>query len=217
VAYAPHRAIDVADLGADWYLYSTYKVFGPHMAALFGRDEAFAELEGPNHFFIDRDDVPYKFEPGGVCHEGCAGLLGLWPYLAHLAGLDPAQEPSRKGIVDAFATVTVLEAALQTRLLGWLRERPDLSIIGPPDSDASRVATVSFAHKTRLSSAIAKAANARHLGIRWGHFYAHRLCQRLASLGLVHSAEDGVVRASLLHYNVVEEIDRVIEFLDTLS
>ncbi len=81
VAFAPHRAIDVADWGADWYVYSWYKVFGPHMAALFGRREAFAEITGPNHYFVDKSDVPYKFELGGVNHEGCAGLLALYDYL----------------------------------------------------------------------------------------------------------------------------------------
>ena len=70
VAYAPHRAIDVAELEADWYTYSTYKVFGPHMAALFGTQQALEQLEGPNHFFVPRDEIPYKFEPGGPSHEG---------------------------------------------------------------------------------------------------------------------------------------------------
>ena len=44
VAFAPHRAIDVAAWGVDYYVYSTYKVYGPHMAALWGRSEALAEL-----------------------------------------------------------------------------------------------------------------------------------------------------------------------------
>ena len=80
VAYAPHRAMDVEAWGADWYGFSTYKVYGPHMAALWGRREAMAGLEGPNHFFVAPDDVPYKLELGGVSHEGCAGLLGVRDY-----------------------------------------------------------------------------------------------------------------------------------------
>ncbi|HZH98369.1 MAG TPA: aminotransferase class V-fold PLP-dependent enzyme, partial [Fimbriimonadaceae bacterium] len=63
VAFAPHRAIDVAAWDADWYVYSTYKVFGPHMGAMFGKNEAFAEIKGPNHFFLPDENV-YKFELG---------------------------------------------------------------------------------------------------------------------------------------------------------
>jgi hypothetical protein len=84
VAFAPHRLMSVAAWDVDWYVYSTYKVFGPHMAALHGRHDAIAELEGPNHFFIPRDKVPYVFELGGASHEGCAGLLALARYLAWL-------------------------------------------------------------------------------------------------------------------------------------
>ena len=49
--------MDVDAWEVDWYCYSTYKVYGPHMAVLYGRDDALAELPGPNHFFIPRDEV----------------------------------------------------------------------------------------------------------------------------------------------------------------
>ena len=96
VAYAPHRAMDVAAWDVDWYAYSAYKVYGPHMAALWGRRDALAELRGPNHFFVPDHDLPYKFELGGASHEGCAGLLGLADYLGFLAGSGepPSSAPS---------------------------------------------------------------------------------------------------------------------------
>ncbi len=47
------------------------------------------------------------------------------------------------------------------------------------------------------------------IAIRNGHMYAYRLCQ---ALGL--DPEDGVIRVSLVHYNTVEEIERLIEVLD---
>ena len=46
VAYAPHRAMDVTAWDVDWYVYSTYKVYGPHMAVLYGKTDALAELSG---------------------------------------------------------------------------------------------------------------------------------------------------------------------------
>jgi cysteine desulfurase family protein (TIGR01976 family) len=216
VAYAPHRAIDVAGLGADWYVYSTYKVFGPHMAALFGTQEALAGLEGPNHFFIPRTEVSYAFEPGGVSHEGCAAILGLWPYLASLAGVGGDEGPQRAVLERAYGVIADRETRLQARLIDYLKSRSDVRIIGPDTTDPSRVSTVSFVHARQRSEQIAKAANQRRFGIRYGHFYAYRMCARLAEAGRLHDPEDGVVRVSLLHYNTSDEVDRLIECLDTL-
>lgn len=213
VAYAPHRAMDVRALGADWYVYSTYKVFGPHMAALCGTREALSELEGPNHYFIPREAVPYRFEPGGVSHEGCAGLLGLWPYLATLADTDADEGPSRRAIARAFEVIAGRETELQRLLIEELKSLPGVRLVGPDTADPCRVCTVSFVHESRRSREIVTGANARGFGIRHGHFYAHRLCLKLARAGVLHDVEDGVVRVSLLHYNTEQEIRGLIACL----
>ena len=88
VAYASHRAIDVSDWDIDWYIYSTYKVYGPHMSAMYGKQSALEEITGPNLDFIPKGEIPYKFELGGVNHEGCSGLLALGKYLNFLTGRD---------------------------------------------------------------------------------------------------------------------------------
>eukprot|EP01018_Ginkgo_biloba_P012721 Gb_18945 [translate_table: standard] len=87
VAFAPHRAIDVAKWGVDWYVFSTYKVYGPHMAVLFGTHDAFNEIkhEMPNAYFIPANNFSSKFELGCLNHEGCAGILALQQYLQFLA------------------------------------------------------------------------------------------------------------------------------------
>jgi cysteine desulfurase family protein (TIGR01976 family) len=211
VAYAPHRAIDVAAWGVDWYVYSTYKVYGPHMAALYGGDDAFAELTGPNHFFIPRDEVPYKFELGGANHEGCAGLLALGDYLRFLAGRDGDGPIDRQTIVDAYEVMRACEEPVQARLIEYLLSKKRVRIIGPAHGGSNRVGTVSFVHESKSSAEIADAAHARDIGIRNGHMYAYRLCE---ALGL--EPEDGVVRVSLVHYNTVEEIDRLIKVFETV-
>jgi cysteine desulfurase family protein (TIGR01976 family) len=203
VAYAPHRPIDVADLGVDWYVYSTYKVYGPHLAALFGRHEAFEELEGPNHFFVPRSSIPYKFELGGVSHEACAGLLGLRPYLTFLAG---GGECDRAAVVRAFEVMAALEAPLVARLLDSLSEISDLRIVGSPRAGADRVGTVSFLHERVPSPAITRAVQEAGFAIRSGHMYAIRLCN---ALGI--DPETGVARISLVHYNTMNEIERLVD------
>jgi cysteine desulfurase family protein (TIGR01976 family) len=212
VAYSPHRAMDVADWDVDWYVYSTYKVYGPHMAAMFGTNEAISEIEGPNFFFVDPADVPYKFELGGVLYEGCAGVLGLKDYLNILLGRPPREEIDRQGIEKAFDIMTAYELPLQKQLIEYLIQKDKVRIIGPSDTGASRVCTISFVHESKTSKEIVLAANDRGIGIRYGHFYAYYLA---VALGL--DPDDGVVRTSLVHYNSREEIDRLIEcFEDVL-
>jgi cysteine desulfurase family protein (TIGR01976 family) len=209
VAYAPHRAIDVAAWDVDWYAFSTYKVYGPHMAALYGRSDALAELPSPNHFFIPADELPYAYELGGPSHEGCAGLLGIGDYLGFLAGHTQEQELDRNAVEAAFSRMTQCELPLQQQLLGYLQARDDVRIIGPEATDASRVGTISFVHNTKTSREITEVVDESGIAIRHGHMYAYHLCQ---ALGL--DPDDGVVRVSLVHYNTEEEIDRLIGVLE---
>jgi cysteine desulfurase family protein (TIGR01976 family) len=209
VAYAPHRAMDVDAWGVDWYAYSAYKVYGPHMAALWGRRDALAEVTGPNHFFVADDDVPYKFELGGVDHEGCAGVLGLRDYLAVLADLTDGSALDRPAVERAFDLMTACELPCQAALLSYLRSRTDVRIVGPVADGPSRVGTVSFIHSARSSRTITEVVDRSDIAIRHGHMYAYRLCR---ALGL--DPEDGVVRVSLVHYNTPEEIARLIDVLD---
>jgi cysteine desulfurase family protein (TIGR01976 family) len=218
VAFAPHRAVDVSAWNVDWYVYSTYKVFGPHMAALFGMHEALAPLTGPNHSFIPRTELPRKFELGGVSHEGAAGLVALDHFLRDLIGerrledpVDPHARYERSVVTRAFQTIEELETPLMRMLLEYLRSMPGIRIIGPETDGRERVGIVSFVKPSMSSASIARAGNAEGLGFRFGNFYAYRLCQ---SLGI--DPADGVVRVSFCHYNTPEEVERLIGFLRTV-
>ena len=210
VAYAPHRAMDVSAWGVDFYAYSTYKVYGPHMAALWASWEALAELPGPNHFFIPDDELPYKFELGGVCHEGCAGILGLRDYLEFLVRTEQPGSLDRPAVERAFDMMTAFELPMQARLIEYLRSRSDVRIVGPLDDGPSRVGTVSFLHDTKSSREVTAVVDRSGIAVRHGHMYAYHLCEALG-----RDPDDGVVRVSLVHYNTPEEIDRLIEVLET--
>ena len=209
VAYAPHRRMAVHDWDVDWYVYSTYKVYGPHMAALYGRADAIGELTGPNHFFIADDDLPYKFELGGANHEGCAGLLALEDYLRHLLDEPGNGELDAAALDRAFDLMTALELEPTRRLISHLQRRSDLRIVGPAHAEPSRVGTVSFVHESRSSRSISEALDDSGVALRHGHMYAYDLCR-----GLDLEPEDGVVRVSLVHYNTPGEIDRLCALLD---
>jgi cysteine desulfurase family protein (TIGR01976 family) len=229
VAFAPHRAVDVEAWGVDWYVDSTYKVYGPHMAMLWGRHEAWAELTSPYHFFTHDEAVPHPFEVGGANHEGCAGLLALAPYLAEVASLGRGHAPggppaerltvpqlleaagalTRGDITDAFACMEAAERPLQQRLLEWLASRPEARVIGRAVDGPERVPTIAFVVPGRRSSELASAAHAAGVALRHGHNYAHRLA---TAMGL--DTDEGPVRVSAVHYNTPEEIERAITALD---
>lgn len=209
VAFAPHRAIDMQAFDADFYFYSTYKVFGPHMAVLCGTADAFNGLHGPGHFFIP-EDSPGKWELGCIDHEGCAGILALGMYLSYLAGeVDQSHAPSRRTIENAWSHMTELELPLQQRLVSYLLRKEGVGIVGPRTGGEERVGIVSFVCDGMPSSEIVKATDAAGIGIRNGHMYAHRLCT-----GLGIDPADGVVRVSFAHYNTLEEVERLIEVLE---
>ncbi len=209
VAYAPHATLDVQKLGVDWCVFSCYKVFGPHMGAMWGSNEAMSELTGRNHPFIRKDDVPVKFELGGVVHEGCAGLLALKEYFAFLAGR-PGQF-DRTVVADAFSAAEQLERPLATALLDFLRTKPQVKVIGPARAGPERVATVSFTHAGLSSAEIVAEAEKHGIGMKYGNFYSVRLLERLGI-----DPKDGVARVSFAHYNSPVEAERLIAALDPI-
>jgi selenocysteine lyase/cysteine desulfurase len=110
----------------------------------------------------------------------------------------------------AFELMTACELPLQERLVGYLRSRSDVRIIGPAHAGPSRVGTVSFVHQSKTSREITEVVDRSGIAIRHGHMYAYHLCE---ALGM--DPDDGVVRVSLVHYNTPEEIERLIEALDS--
>ena len=72
-----------------------------------------------------------------------------------------------------------------------------------------RVATISFIAGDRDSKAIVDQVDPHMIGIRHGDFYAKRLIQ---DIGL--APQNGVVRVSMVHYNTLDEVDRLIAALE---
>ena len=57
VSYAPHGFPNVKDLDVDFYTFSTYKTFGPHLGLLYGKYDLLKNLPNQNHEFV-KDDIP---------------------------------------------------------------------------------------------------------------------------------------------------------------
>lgn len=210
VAFAPHRAIDVQALDCDFYAFSVYKTYGPHFAALYGRYDALLAAGNINHRFFTRAKVPQKMEPGNASYELAYSCLGVIDYLEAFAQAHGINSEGRAAVEAAFGLIADHEEALSGRLLSYLRGRPDLTIVGAEVADkARRVPTISFAIHGRSSREVVEAVDPTGLGIRYGDFYSRGLVD---DLGLDNP--DGVIRVSAVHYNTIDEIDRLIAALE---
>ncbi|MEH2387478.1 MAG: cysteine desulfurase-like protein [Nostoc sp.] len=215
VAYAPHRLVDVQDLDVDFYTLSCYKVYGPHHALLYGKQEHLLRLPGLNHYFIEQTDIPYKFQLGNVNFELSYGMLGLCDYLSELAQLHYGNETApdlRNQMVQAFDLISIHEEKISDRLLNYLNSKSNVRVIGQLKADRkSRVPTISFVVDGINSSTIPAKIDQHYIGIRYGDFYAKRLIEYL---GL--ASQGGIVRVSMVHYNTVEEVNSLIEAFEQI-
>lgn len=212
VAYAPHRRVDVREIGADFYAVSLYKVFGPHLGLLYGRRDLLHAARGVSHFFVPEDEVPRKFEPGSVPHELAAGLPGILECFAALRGHSDVSALDDRELEAFFEHSARREADLAHPLLEFLASHPRVRLIGKASADPRvRISTVAFVVDGLPSSAVVAALEARKLAARWGHFYARRAME---PLGL--DPEQGLVRVSLAHYNTPDEVARVVEALELM-
>jgi cysteine desulfurase family protein (TIGR01976 family) len=209
VAYAPHRLVDVQASGADYYVFSFYKTFGPHFAVLWGKRETLLELPSLNHFFIGQDVIPYKLQPGNLNYELSYGCIGISDYLIDIGQRLGATGTQRQLMQAAFDAFEIQEDLLAEILLAFLRETPGVRIIGKPRvTHGDRVPTISFVVDGVQSEDIVRRVDDHRMGIRFGDFYARRLIEQL---GLTRHG--GVVRVSIAHYNSVDELNRLVEHL----
>ena len=201
--YVPHRMADVKAMGADFYVFSAYKSYGPHVGVMYGRREVLEEIPGWNHFWVENDAVPEKFELGTGNYEGMAGLVGLEKYYRSLAMSMDA--PLREAMESVFAGIQEHETKLTADLLNFLTDHPRVHIVG---NDArmmeTRMPIVSFMVDDVDPHELASRMAEEGVAVRAGHFNAPRL---LDALGLLEY--NGVVRISLAHYNNKTEIDKI--------
>ncbi|KXJ95499.1 aminotransferase class-V [Microdochium bolleyi] len=204
VAYAPHRQVDVKALGVDFYAFSWYKVYGPHIAMLYASagSGALAGVRSLGHFFNPHDTLSQKLGLAGASYELVQAVPRVVEYLAG------GQEVN----VGMWDGVVSQEHQLQKKFLDYFASRPDVfTVYGEPsDNPKLRVPTISFGVKGwDAKDFVETAEKGTEFGFRWGHFYSKRLVDDVLRLG-----PNGVVRVSMVHYNTVEEVEGLIEVLN---
>jgi len=210
VSFCPHGMPDIPSTGADIYFFSLYKVYGPHLGAMYLRRGLNAELPYQGHFF-NAAKPESRFTPAGPDHAQIASVNGVMDYMDSVAA---HHGHGGKPVRDQAEAVRTLfreqETALLQPLLDFLGGHPKIRMIGK-DRAPARAPTVAFTADGWQSMDLASRLAEFRLGVGVGHFYAYRLVE---ALGI--DTDDGVVRTSFVHYTRPEEVARLIEALDGL-
>jgi cysteine desulfurase family protein (TIGR01976 family) len=192
VHYGPHGRIDVEALGLDALVCSSYKFFGPHLGLAFVR-RSVAESWRP-YKVRPQSEEPFghRFETGTQAFELLAGMIAAVEY------------------VDSVGWPAILEweRTLGERFLAGL---PDgCRLYGLPTMDG-RVPTFAFTVDGLPSGEVASRLGERGFAVWHGNYYALEIMKRI---GL---EDGGAVRVGLVHYNTLDEVDRLLEELARLE
>jgi len=210
VSFCPHGLPDVRELGADIYLFSLYKVYGPHLGVMFMTEELNAELPNQGHFFNAGKPVA-RFTPAGPDHAQIAASNGVIDYFEavyqHHYQEPAAEKDQARSVRELF---NAHEIRLLQPLLDFMNQHPRIRLIGRCNA-AERAPTVAFTVDGFPSRELAYQLSDHNLGVGVGDFYAYRL---MKALGV--DQDQGALRASFVHYTSEEEVSRLIEALDDL-
>src|SRR6516164_6029016 len=148
VAWAPHGLPDVAALGADIYLFSLYKTYGPHQGLMVVRAGLLERLGNEGHYF-NAGEPSKRLVPAGPDHAQVAAARGIAEYFDALDahhGRGPGGSVASVPAARAARVRTLLRGAEQpllATLLEYLGTRRDVRVLGPSVPE-QRAATVSF-------------------------------------------------------------------------
>jgi cysteine desulfurase/selenocysteine lyase len=194
---APHFAIDVKSLGADFLVFSGHKALGPTgIGVLWGRAELLEKMEpfltgGSMIESVTMTDatwasVPRKFEAGVPNMAGAVGLGASLQYLLDI-GMD---------------NVEAHERALTDYALTRFAELERVRVVGPLDSEM-RGGVISFEIDGVHPHDAGQVLDQYGIAVRTGHHCAWPLMRKL---GIV-----GTTRASFYLYNDDKDVDALID------
>jgi selenocysteine lyase/cysteine desulfurase len=204
VAFAPHGIPDLSTLGADIYLFSLYKTFGPHLGLMYVNKGLMGKLENQSHFF--KEGVARNMlTPAGPDHAQIAAACGILDYFDAVyehhfsVNAPPAQRNNAlQGLFRAH------EEKLLKPLLDFLRTRKDIRILGT-DQAEGRVPTVSILPLKKPIKAVYQDLTGHKLMLGIGNYYAVRPLMEMKI-----PPDPGVLRISFLHYTSMDEMEQLV-------
>jgi cysteine desulfurase family protein (TIGR01976 family) len=201
VHFAAHCPVDVADLGADFFVCSPYKFFGPHCGVLTARVDLLATLDS-DKLLPQTAAVPERFELGTLPYELLAGCTAAVDFIA---GLAPDQASSRRArVLAAMSAIETYEDDLRIGLESQLSDLPGLVSYSRA---AHRTPTLLVSFEGKSSAAAQRLLAASGVNAPAGSFYA---LEASRALGL---GDDGALRVGLAPYTDADDISRLVDGL----
>ncbi len=207
VSYAPHGLPNINALGADIYLFSAYKTYGPHQGLMTIRRDLAEALPNQGHYF-NAGALTKRFTPAGPDHAQIAACAGIADYIdalaAHHGAGDLAPAARAAAVHDL---MRARENELLTPLLEYLADKNFVRLLGPRDASA-RAPTLALVTRERGENVAANLA-ARGIKCGGGNFYGVRC---LEAQGV--NPDHGVLRVSFVHYTSEEEVAKLMGVLE---
>ncbi len=196
-----HMRVDVQDIGADFFVFSGHKVFGPTgIGALWGKREVLEDMppwQGGGNMIADVtfektvfQPIPNKFEAGTGNIADAVGLGAAIDYV------------NRIGIEN----IGRYEHELLCYGMQQLNTIPGVRLVGTATDKAS---VMSFVLAGYTTEEVGKALNEEGIAVRTGHHCAQPILRRF---GL-----ETTVRPSLAFYNTFDEVDRLVAVVRRLA
>ena len=196
-----HMRIDVQDIGADFFVFSGHKVFGPTgIGVVWGKRAVLEDMppwQGGGNMIADvtfektvYQPIPNKFEAGTGNIADAVGLGAALDYV------------SRVGIEN----IARYEHDLLIYGMAQLGQIKGVRLIGTASEKASVMSFVLAGYSTEE---VGKALNEEGIAVRTGHHCAQPILRRFGV--------ETTVRPSLAFYNTFDEIDRLVAVVRRLS
>jgi selenocysteine lyase/cysteine desulfurase len=157
------------------------------------------------------ETLPDLWETGTQVQELIAGIGAAVDYLAELGTrCDSYAQDRRSALAAAYRATRQHETMLLSRLIEGLLTIPQLRFFGirDPKRFHERCSTVSVRIGNHRPTEIAKFLGERGIFTWDGNYYALNLTERLGV-----EQNGGLLRIGLVHYNTIEEVDRLISAL----
>lgn len=209
VSYAPHGIPNVAKLGADIYLFSAYKTYGPHQGIMAIKRTVAETLPNQGHYF-NAGSLTSRFTPAGPDHAQVAACAGMADYVddlyKHHASADEGASGRGEFVHDLMRDY---EIKLLQPLLDYASAKNSVRLLGPNNATL-KAPTVAMVLNGSGEEAAAKLAE-HGVMAGGGDFYGVRCLE-----GQGVDPDQGVLRISFVHYTNAQEVDKLMNALEAV-
>lgn len=211
VSFVGHGMPDIKALGADVYLFSLYKVFGPHLGVMVMGEEVADLFKNQAHFFLEPIREK-RFYPAGPDHAQVAAAKGVADYFedVYRHHFGSSAQGSKNKAEAVRHLLHGAEVRLTSELLDYFKQKSSIRLLGPA-LVGNRAPTLSVIVEGYSPVQLAKQLGQQDILCGAGHFYSYRLLEAMDI-----QPEQGVLRFSMVHYTSEADVEKLIQALDQL-